>query len=71
MELSIRIFLGALACYVTCGVLFGLYFLFFGAVKIDPLLKESKKAVRLLLLPGIIATWPIFIRKLIKQKKIK
>ena len=54
--------------YFGIGFLFGIYFLLKGAVKIDPLLANSKKRVRLLLLPGIIATWPLFIVKLFKSK---
>jgi len=32
----------------------------FGASKIDPILAETKKRVRFLLIPGLIATWPVF-----------
>ena len=68
MELIIEIFLGTLAFYAVFGLLFGLYFLFAGAAKIDPLLGESKKGVRILLFPGIIATWPLFVKKALKSK---
>ncbi len=40
---------------------FGVYFIVFGASKIDPILAETKKRVRFLLIPGLIATWPVFI----------
>ena len=68
MKLVIDIFLGLLAFYAVFGLLFGLYFLFIGATKIDPLLADSKKGVRVLLFPGVIATWPLFIKKAIKSK---
>jgi hypothetical protein len=68
MILIIDIFLGFLAFYVMFGLLFGLYFLFVGATKIDPLLADSKKGVRILLFPGVIATWPLFIKKVFKSK---
>ena len=68
MELAIGIFLSILGIYTAIGVLFGLYFLFFGASKIDPLLSSSKKGIRLLLMPGVMATWPFFIKKLFKTK---
>ncbi|MDT0605445.1 hypothetical protein [Croceitalea rosinachiae] len=68
MESIIIIFLMVFTIYAIIGLLFGLYFVFVGAVKIDPLLKDSKKKVRLLLLPGTIATWPFLIGKLFKSK---
>ncbi|GMN05801.1 hypothetical protein MTsPCn5_11900 [Croceitalea sp. MTPC5] len=70
METVINIFIIALGSYFGLGLLFGLYFLFVGATKIDPLMKESKKVVRLLLLPGTIATWPFLIGKLFQSNKI-
>lgn len=68
MELVINIFLGFLAVYTLLGLLFGLYFIFLGATKIDPLLADTKKGVRVLLFPGVIATWPLFIRKAFQSK---
>ncbi len=68
MKLIITIFLIILGVYFALGLLFGLYFLFKGAPKIDPLMKETKKKVRLLLFPGVIATWPFLIRRLFKSK---
>ncbi len=70
METVINIFIIALGLYFGLGLLFGLYFLFAGATTIDPLMKESKKVVRLLLLPGTIATWPFLIGKLFQSKKV-
>ncbi len=68
MEVVITIFLSVLAIYASIGILFGLYFLFLGASKIDPILSDSKKGVRVLLTPGVMATWPFFIKKLFKPK---
>lgn len=65
MEIIINIFLSVLGVYFAIGLLFGLYFLK-GATKIDPLLKDSKKKVRILLFPGVIATWPFLISKAFK-----
>ena len=64
----INVFLFLLALYFAFGLLFGLYFLFKGAAKIDPVISASKKRVKFLLLPGIVATWPLFILQLIKSK---
>ena len=68
MELIINIFLGILGIYFVIGILFGLYFIFKGATKIDPIMKDTKKRVRVLLFPGIIATWPFLIGRLFKSK---
>ncbi len=70
MQIIISIFLAVLAIYFGIGLVFGLYFVFVGAVKIDPLLKESKRRVRILVFPGIIATWPFLVGKLFKSKKL-
>ena len=71
MKAIIIIFLSILGTYFTIGLLFGIYFLFKGATKIDPLLADSKKKVRLLLFPGAIATWPFLISKAFKSKIAK
>jgi hypothetical protein len=68
MEIIIPIFLTILGVYFATGLLFGLYFLFKGATKIDPLMQDTKKKVRFLLLPGVIATWPFLIGRLFKSK---
>lgn len=70
MESVIVVFLTALGTYFGLGLLFGLYFIFLGASKVDPLMADSKKKVRLLLLPGVIATWPFLIGKLFKSKPV-
>ncbi len=64
----INILLSCLGIYFLIGLLFGVYFLFIGATKIDPLMQDTKKKVRVLLLPGVIATWPFLIGKLLKSK---
>ena len=68
MIVLINIFLIILGVYFLIGLLFGLYFLFKGATKIDPLMQNTKKKVRFLLLPGVIATWPFLIGKLFRSK---
>ena len=68
MEVTINIFLAVLSIYFIIGLLFGFYFLFKGATKIDPLMKDTKKKVRILLFPGIVATWPFLIGRLFKSK---
>jgi len=66
----INIFLSILGVYFLVGFLFGLYFIIKGATKIDPLMRDTKKKVCFLLLPGIIATWPFLIGRLFKSKTV-
>jgi hypothetical protein len=66
----INIFLTVLGVYFLIGLLFGIYFLIKGAAKIDPLMTDSKKKVRFLLFPGVVATWPFLISKLFKSKTV-
>ena len=70
MELVITVFLAILGIYFLIGLLFGLYFLFAGAARIDPLMRGTKKKVRFLLFPGVVATWPFLIVKLFKSKTV-
>ncbi len=68
MLTAIQIFIIILEIYFSIGLLFGLYFLFLGAEKIDPLMADTKKKVRVLLFPGVVCTWPFLISKLFTSK---
>jgi len=66
----INIILTFIGIYFAIGFLFGLYFIIKGAPKIDPLMFNTKRKVRVLLFPGIVATWPFLIGKLFKSKTL-
>ena len=68
MLTATQIFIAILEIYFSIGFLFGLYFLFLGAEKIDPLMGATKKKVRVLLFPGVVCTWPFLISKLFSSK---
>lgn len=70
METVITTFLTILALYFGMGLLFGLYFIFLGATKIDSIMTDSKNKVRLLLFPGVVATWPFLLGRLLKSKTV-
>jgi len=55
--------------YVGIGLLFGMYFFVKGAAQLDPLIKDSKWSVRLLLIPGAVGLWPLLLIRLIKKQK--
>lgn len=69
MESIIHLFLLLLGVYAALGLVFGLYFFWAGAAKLDPAIKESKWTVKLLLLPGAMALWAVLLAKLIKAGK--
>jgi hypothetical protein len=49
--------------YLGAGVLFALGFLPRGVLTIDERLRASPVAVRVLLAPGMMLLWPIFLRR--------
>ena len=67
MDIAIMTFLIILEIYFLAGLVFGLYFIF-SAKRIDPLMGNSKKVVRILLFPGVVATWPFLIKRLFETK---
>ena len=69
MEIVINIFLGILGIYFFIGLFFGVFFLF-KASKIDTIMIDTKKKVRLLLFPGVVATWPFLMTKYFKSKAV-
>jgi hypothetical protein len=46
--------------YVLAGVAFALMFLPRGITRVDPRVAAAPKTLRLLILPGIVALWPMF-----------
>ncbi|MET1257740.1 hypothetical protein ABV409_00270 [Flagellimonas sp. DF-77] len=69
MELVIQIFLGTLAAYTILGILVSLFLVFRSVSKLDPVLANSKKSVRILLFPGMVATWPFLLKKMLKSEE--
>lgn len=56
--------------YLLLGFLFGLWFVFRGVQKIDPGMDGAKWPMRLLLLPGSLALWPVLWRKYVRRKAV-
>jgi len=55
--------------YLLVGLLFGLWFAFRGAQKLDSGMQGAKWTMRLLLLPGAIGLWPVLLGKLFSSSK--
>jgi hypothetical protein len=64
-----QIFVYAFYIYLLIGLLFGIWFVFSGVARVDAGMKEAGWKVRLLLLPGSMALWPVLLSKTIKSKK--
>jgi hypothetical protein len=56
-----QIVVTAFEAYAVAGVSFALVFLLRGVDRLDPRVTEAPKTLRLLILPGIAALWPLFL----------
>ncbi len=52
-------FVNALLLYLGVGVVFGIPFVWRGVHRIDPAAPGSTWGFRLLILPGVVALWPV------------
>ena len=49
--------------YFACGILFAVPFLARGAAAIDPGAREGSWGFRWIVLPGVVALWPLLLRR--------
>jgi hypothetical protein len=56
----------ALGFYLVLGVLYGLYFISFGAGAMVPAARGAGLGFRLTILPGAVLMWPVLLARLIK-----
>jgi hypothetical protein len=54
---------GLVAAYAAAGVLFAAGFLVAGVERIDPAARKAPVGFRLIILPGVVALWPILARR--------
>jgi hypothetical protein len=54
----------ALGLYALLGLLFAVPFVLRGVGRVDPAAREGTWGFRLLILPGVVAFWPVFARRL-------
>ena len=50
-----------LELYVLAGVLFGISFVLRGVARVDPVARTGTWGFRLIILPGVIALWPMLL----------
>lgn len=58
-----QLILAALSIYFAIGVVFALAFVLRGAVRVDPAARGTPLSVRVLILPGAAALWPVLLVK--------
>lgn len=54
--------------YMGIGLLFAVFFVFFGVARVDPEAGEMPVAVRLLILPGCVIMWPLMLSKWLRRR---
>ena len=59
-------FVYALFIYAALGFVFALPFLSVGVQKIDPQARGAKLGFRLLIVPGVIAFWPMLLKRWVR-----
>ncbi|MCI0389901.1 MAG: hypothetical protein MOB07_14220 [Acidobacteria bacterium] len=57
------------AIYAIIGLLFGLTFVTWGVSRIDPSARGTGVGFRLMILPGVIAFWPLLARRWLQEMK--
>lgn len=63
MEEIISILLMLLSAYLVIGILFSVLFIFMGLTKVDRGVEGSWKLFKVLIFPGLVAFWPLFLIK--------
>ena len=58
-----------LLSYICCGILFAIAFLSKGITKTDEAAHGSGLGFKIIILPGVIALWPVLLIKWLKAKK--
>jgi len=62
-------FVCLLAGYAALGALFALAFLTAGVGRVDAAARNAALSVRLLLLPGVVALWPLLLRLWVRVER--
>ncbi len=67
MTAIIDIFLLLMGIYLVIGLIFGIYFIIYGAQKLDDGVSGSPWHFKLILLPGSILLWLVLLIKLVRN----
>ena len=63
------IFVCIFYAYLLAGLFFGVWFVFRGVQKIDGGMEGGSWKLRLLLLPGSMALWPLLLKKYLQKNQ--
>lgn len=59
-------FVWLFSLYALLGIVFAPVFVLFGAARIDPSVRQSTWGFRLMIVPGVIALWPLLVLRLLR-----
>jgi hypothetical protein len=59
----------ALATYIAIGAILAVPFLIFGVGRVDPAAKGAPFLFRVLVIPGVVALWPLMLRRWLRPVK--
>ncbi|MFT7511237.1 MAG: hypothetical protein ACI9QL_000441 [Candidatus Omnitrophota bacterium] len=68
MKDVVEMVLGITGIYLALGLVFAIPFVFKGAARIDPAAKGSSWGFKLLVIPGVMALWPLLARRWLSGK---
>lgn len=68
-EILAQTFVFGLTAYAGIGLLFALVFVVGGVQRLDSEAQNSSLGFRLLILPGVAAFWPMFLRRWVNGSK--
>jgi hypothetical protein len=63
-----EVIVGGLAAYLALGLAFALAFVIWGVAVIDPAARGMPRLARLLIVPGVVALWPLMLGKWLTQR---
>lgn len=61
----------ALAAYLAIGSIVAVPFVLFGVGRIDPAAKEAPWTFRALVVPGVVAMWPLLVRRWLRSLRVR
>ena len=64
-----ELFVGALSAYTLAGAAFAVAFLLLGVHRVDPVAEHSSIGFRLIVVPGVVALWPLLLSRWLKVSR--